>query len=100
MFDIKGFFQSNLEVLEKTVTLMTENLSGKNVLDMYGGCGTFSVFLADKFEKRKISFFSAKADNQVAGHRTGGRRLQIAEIHWTGKGYYSSGDTAVLLQTA
>ena len=51
MFDIKGFFQSNLEVLEKTVTLMTENLSGKNVLDMYGGCGTFSVFLADKFEK-------------------------------------------------
>ena len=50
-FDVQGFFQSNLEVLEKTINLITSDLSGNNVLDMYSGCGTFSVFLADKFNK-------------------------------------------------
>lgn len=51
IFDVQGFFQSNLEVLEKTIPIILEDLSGKNVLDMYAGCGTFSKFLADKFEK-------------------------------------------------
>ncbi len=50
-FDVQGFFQSNLEVLSKTIPHVTEGLSGKNILDMYSGAGTFSVFLADKFEK-------------------------------------------------
>ncbi len=51
IFDVQGFFQSNLEVLEKTIPILLDDLSGKNVLDMYSGCGTFSKFLADKFEK-------------------------------------------------
>lgn len=50
-FDVQGFFQSNLEVLEKSIELVTKGLSGKNVLDMYSGVGTFSVFLAEHFEK-------------------------------------------------
>lgn len=50
-FDVQGFFQSNLDVLEKSIPLVTGGLEGKNVLDMYSGCGTFSVFLADHFEK-------------------------------------------------
>ncbi len=50
-FDVRGFFQSNLSVLEKTINEVTKFLSGENVLDMYSGCGTFSVFLKDKFEK-------------------------------------------------
>lgn len=50
-FDVRGFFQSNLGVLEKTINEVTKFLSGENVLDMYSGCGTFSVFLKDKFEK-------------------------------------------------
>ena len=49
-FDALGFFQSNLEVLEKSIPLITGGISGKNVLDMYSGAGTFSVFLADSFE--------------------------------------------------
>lgn len=49
-FDVQGFFQSNLDVLEETIPKITEGLGGKNVLDMYAGCGTFSVFLADLFE--------------------------------------------------
>lgn len=50
-FDVQGFFQSNLEILEKTVEAVTRNMGGRNVLDMYSGCGTFSVFLADLFDK-------------------------------------------------
>lgn len=50
-FDVKGFFQSNLEVLEKTIDAILWNMSGNNVLDMYSGCGTFSVFLAELFNK-------------------------------------------------
>lgn len=49
-FDALGFFQSNLEVLEKSIPLITGGISGKNVLDMYSGAGTFSVFLTDSFE--------------------------------------------------
>ena len=50
-FDVQGFFQSNLEVLEKTISEITRNMGGSNVLDMYSGCGTFSVFLTDLFDK-------------------------------------------------
>lgn len=50
-FDVQGFFQSNLEVLEKTIAEVTRNMGGNNVLDMYSGCGTFSVFLSDLFRK-------------------------------------------------
>lgn len=50
IFDVQGFFQSNLGLLEKAIPLIIEGLEGKNVLDMYSGSGTFSVFLADKFE--------------------------------------------------
>ncbi len=50
-FDVKGFFQSNLDVLEKTIDAITWNMGGENVLDMYAGAGTFSVFLTDLFKK-------------------------------------------------
>lgn len=51
VFDAKGFFQSNLALLEKTVPLIAQGLAGKNALDLYSGAGTFSVFLADSFER-------------------------------------------------
>ncbi|MBQ3825972.1 MAG: class I SAM-dependent RNA methyltransferase [Spirochaetaceae bacterium] len=48
-FDARGFFQSNLAVLEKSIEKVTDNLFGERVLDLFAGCGTFSVFLADNF---------------------------------------------------
>ena len=49
-FDVRGFFQSNLFVFEKVVDLMIKLLPpGENVLDMYSGCGSLSVFLAERF---------------------------------------------------
>ena len=46
---MKGFFQSNISVLEKSIRAVCDGLSGNSALDMYAGCGTFSVFLADHF---------------------------------------------------
>lgn len=50
-FDVHGFFQSNLEMLETTVRKITEKLGGFRVADIYAGVGTFSVFLADLFKE-------------------------------------------------
>ncbi|MBO4439399.1 MAG: class I SAM-dependent RNA methyltransferase [Spirochaetaceae bacterium] len=50
-FDVHGFFQSNLGMLETTVRKITENLGGFRVADIYAGVGTFSVFLADLFKE-------------------------------------------------
>ncbi len=50
-FDIRGFFQSNLFVFEKVCRLITDLLpGGKNILDMYAGCGSISTFLTEKYE--------------------------------------------------
>ncbi len=50
-FDVRGFFQSNLYVFEKVCQLITDLLpGGKNILDMYSGCGSISVFLTEKYE--------------------------------------------------
>ena len=50
-FDVRGFFQSNLFVFEKVCRLITDLLpGGKNILDMYAGCGSISAFLTEKYE--------------------------------------------------
>jgi len=77
-FNVQGFFQSNLEVLEKTVEKVTHNLSGENVLDMYSGCGTFSVFLADNFNKTTLVEHNRDA-------------LVYAEINMAGKNHETYG---------
>ncbi len=53
-FDVQGFFQSNLDVLEKSIDAVLKNMGGSSVLDMYSGCGTFSVFLADHFKNTTL----------------------------------------------
>ena len=50
-FDVQGFFQSNLQLVEKTIPLLIEGLEGNNLLDMYAGVGTFSVFAGKKFKQ-------------------------------------------------
>lgn len=50
-FDVRGFFQSNLYVFEKVIDLICDSLpGGKNIVDIYAGCGSISCFLADKYE--------------------------------------------------
>ena len=43
------FFQSNLFLLPKLIDYVSENVSGKYVMDLYSGVGTFSAFLEDSY---------------------------------------------------
>ncbi len=49
-FDIRGFFQSNVEMLKKTIPLIVDNLAGENLLDMYSGVGTLSLYAKHAFK--------------------------------------------------
>lgn len=72
-FDTKGFFQSNLEMLEKTITLVFKNFTGEKLLDMYCGVGTFSVFAKEYFrdltlvEHNKAAIEFAKSNLEING---------------------------------
>jgi len=50
-FPLKGFFQSNLEMMEKLIPYAVEGLEGKVALDLYAGVGLFGAFLKDHFER-------------------------------------------------
>ena len=51
-FSPKGFFQSNLGMLEKLIKILNEHVGkGERLLDFYSGVGTFSSFLADNFDE-------------------------------------------------
>lgn len=50
-FDVQGFFQSNIEMLSKTINKVCYNMGGEKVLDIYSGVGTFSSFLTDYFNE-------------------------------------------------
>ena len=61
-FDVRGFFQSNMELLEQTVPLVTAGLKGKRVVDLYSGVGVFALFLADSFDE----VFAVERDTRAA----------------------------------
>lgn len=49
-FDVRGFFQSNVPLLERAVRLVGAGLSGARLLDFYAGVGTLSAFASEGFE--------------------------------------------------
>jgi len=49
-FDIGGFFQSNLDMVEKLVPAVCSGLSGARAADLYCGVGLFGTFLKDGFD--------------------------------------------------
>ena len=50
-FDLRCFFQSNLEMAEKLIPFALEGLGGTEALDLYCGVGLFGAFLKDRFER-------------------------------------------------
>jgi 23S rRNA (uracil1939-C5)-methyltransferase len=51
-FDVKGFFQSNLGMLERALEAVCKGLAeGTRLLDFYSGVGTFSVFAGHRFKE-------------------------------------------------
>jgi 23S rRNA (uracil1939-C5)-methyltransferase len=51
VFNIDGFFQSNLLLFNDMITTATSNLSGSNAADLYCGVGPFASCLSDSFDK-------------------------------------------------
>jgi 23S rRNA (uracil1939-C5)-methyltransferase len=49
VFSPQCFFQSNIPLLEKLIQSAFTGLSGGRALDIYGGVGTFAVFLEEGF---------------------------------------------------
>lgn len=75
-FDVRAFFQSNIEMLLQTIPLVCGGIRGENALDMYAGCGTFSTFLMDNFqcvtlvEKDALSIAYAEANIKGGKHKS------------------------------
>jgi 23S rRNA (uracil1939-C5)-methyltransferase len=50
-FDLRCFFQSNVEMVEKLIPFALEGLKGGMALDLYCGVGLFGAFLKDAFAR-------------------------------------------------
>ncbi|MDR1747735.1 MAG: methyltransferase [Spirochaetaceae bacterium] len=50
-FDVRGFFQSNLPLMEQMITAVCDGLEGERVADLYSGAGVFALFLQERFAK-------------------------------------------------
>lgn len=50
-YNARSFFQGNPFLIEKLITLATENADGETALDLFCGVGLFSLPLARKFQK-------------------------------------------------
>ena len=48
--DVSCFFQSNIQMLEKTIELIMQFVEGKVFFDLYGGVGVFGSFLSERAE--------------------------------------------------
>ncbi|MGP1414351.1 MAG: class I SAM-dependent RNA methyltransferase [Treponema sp.] len=76
LFSPKGFFQSNLGMLEKLIEILGNHIKeGDMLLDFYSGIGTFSLFFADRFsevhlvEHNKYSMEMAKKNFELNGYK-------------------------------
>ncbi len=49
-FSILDFFQANIPVFEEVVNIVKPYVKGKDILDFYGGVGTFSICLSDSIK--------------------------------------------------
>lgn len=51
IFNIQGFFQSNLSMLGCLVATVCDGMSGSRAADLYAGIGLFGAFLKDSFQR-------------------------------------------------
>ena len=49
-FDLRCFFQSNLEMTARLIPWALDGLKGESALDLYCGVGLFGAFLADRYK--------------------------------------------------
>jgi 23S rRNA (uracil1939-C5)-methyltransferase len=84
LFNIQGFFQSNLAMLGHLVAAVCEGMSGSRAADLYAGIGLFGAFLKDNFDR----VVCVEQDMQAVGYacRNVGRDADFAAadmVAWT-----------------
>ncbi|MFH2116377.1 MAG: TRAM domain-containing protein [Spirochaetota bacterium] len=84
LFNIQGFFQSNLTMLGQLVTTVCNGMYGARAADLYAGIGLFGAFLKDSFDR----VVCVEQDIQAVGYacRNVGRDADFAAIgikEWT-----------------
>ncbi len=88
-FRTAGFFQSNAEMLGILASDILGLAPGGRIADLYGGCGTFSAFLAEKAE-RTVLVESDSASAALAKENAGAATsLDVAAMRvedWIGTG--------------
>jgi 23S rRNA (uracil1939-C5)-methyltransferase len=70
-FDVRGFFQSNVPMLEKMIAAVSSGLSGERLLDFYSGVGTFSLFAGDSFRESVLVEHNREALTKAADNLAG-----------------------------
>ena len=63
-FDVGGFFQSNLAMVERLVPAVCGDVGGQRAADLYCGVGLFATFLSGKFGKLTC----VEQDKRAIGH--------------------------------
>lgn len=85
-FDVRGFFQSNIPMLERMVSAVMDGLSGTRFLDFYSGVGTFSAFAADSFAETVLVEHNAdalaRARNNLEGDGPAARYAAVRDDRW------------------
>ncbi len=99
-FDVRGFFQSNIPMLESLIQAITARpvactnpvpeghmlFSGKRLLDFYSGVGTFSATLGDGFDEVVLAEFNREAlvtaRENLSGRADSARFCAVSDERW------------------
>ncbi len=100
-FDARGFFQSNIAMLEKTIPLIVDGLKGTNLLDMYCGVGTLSLFACKNFEHVSLVEHNKKAlqfahTNFMNANHSNFRTFAMTGENWVAKAKKYSYDAVII----
>jgi 23S rRNA (uracil1939-C5)-methyltransferase len=81
-FHLRGFFQSNLYMLDYFIADLLDGLSGESAADLYSGVGLFGHFLAKPFarvtcvEENPFALALARTNVPGAGHSFGSLQVE------------------------
>ena len=86
-FDVRGFFQSNVPMLEKMIAAVCLDLpEGERLLDFYSGVGTFSRFAGEKFRETVLVEHNrealAVATENLAGSAVSPLICAVSDENW------------------
>ena len=89
-FDVRGFFQSNIPMLEKMIAEVCKTLPvspGKRMLDFYSGVGTFSLFAGSHFEENVLVEHNKEAltvaQTNLASNNTKALYCAVSDDNWS-----------------